>query len=296
MPDPKVLPPGFSLKPVAAGEKSSAGLPRDGSGGLLLRRKGRIVKTPAGHPFVHSSAPLLAAVAAELATEWPPDVTMLSLYSLYCTMLDFVPHAAQANRGSLESLIYGDLSLATCAGPEGGRQLARTSALNDYFESNDLVRLTLGQFGDWETNKECFGDEHGTQVVDHFVAIWRKLSDAEKSAVTNTVHTNGVFVLGFLLATGRCTPEEYATAVMAVQCVDPDIFADVNAREATAAKKNLILDATLIRRFVELAETRSTKASVEIDCPWCTETLEAEDGEVGDAYACAVCGKTFYLA
>ncbi len=227
----------------------------DGAYGLA--RDGRLLKTPKENPLVHPSRELLRAVAGEMGPKGPPSFEQLSLYSMFCSLKDFVEPERDKADLSCRYLLLAEPSLRRCAGPEVVEQLARLGFLSRYFEEHDLPLFSLGQ-GSSPTDLEENLIENGREedldrLVNHFDGVLSAMTPEQHCGVTNCVHLHGVFVLGVLLLLEVCTPEEYAEACMAVHCLLPGVFGDVSRREASRIRRGVERDAEVVSGFAELA-------------------------------------------
>lgn len=225
-----------------------------------LAKGGTVMKTPKGKRLVHPSRPLLAAVAAKTTPD-DLDLRNLTLYSMLCTLKDFVePERKRAP--SCRRLLLDELSLRRCAGPEVGAQLARLECLETYFDRHGLPMFMLSQAGGWKHQEEMLVHAGLAGEIDQVVSFFdRQLTEIgpeRHCVVTHGVHRHDVFILALILAQGECSPEEYAEAVAAVHCFIADVF-DISKRDAKGFVRNVAADARLMLRFSKLAAAHPSR-------------------------------------
>lgn len=229
-------------------------------GAFGLAKRGTVTKTPKGRRLVHPSRPLLVAVAAKTAKD-DLDLRSLTLYSMLCTLKDFVePERKRAP--SCRRLLLDEWSLRRCAGPEVTAQLARLECLETYFNRHGLPMFMLSQAGGWKHQEKMLVHAGLAGELDQVVAFFdRELTDIgpeRHCVVTHGVHRHGVFILALILAQGHCSPEEYAEAVAAVRCVIPDVF-EISKRDAKGFVRNVAAEARLMLRFSKLAAVHPSR-------------------------------------
>jgi hypothetical protein len=194
---------------------------------------------------------------AEAESEEGFQLGSLSIYSMFCTMKDHIDKERQ-QAVTCKYPVLGDLTLRLCAGPERVAQQKRLMPVEEFFAKNCLPRLILSQSA---ADKEAALIDSGLEtemnaVVAFFDALWPTLSAVQQCEVKYFQHIHGVFILGILLVQSECSPEQYADAVLALDCWIPGEFSDVSESDIKVCRAAILEEVKLVLWFRDLAETK----------------------------------------
>lgn len=239
-------------------------LPETGSGidpsllqDFCLLAEGSIVATPAGRPITHSNRKLLEAIAKEGNGAGGLVLDEITLYRMYCLMVDCVEPERETKTTS-EPLLLGDLLFRLCAGPEVVDQLAMLEPAVEYLKHHGLSHFSFSQSATPAAIKRQIRSDGMTadwqRTVAFFDARMSSFAAAQHAVVTNCVSMEVPFTLGVLLADSACSVEEYADAFLALHCQIPGVFGDVSKREVSTVRRQLIADAKKMLQFRDLAD------------------------------------------
>ena len=222
---------------------------------LLVNNKP--LKTPKGEPFINDNELLFKhMIFDELELKDKLDPSEFSLYSMFCTFKDFIENAEDFLIVDLEELLLGDIVLKTCAGPEVVDQLYRHDCISKFFSDNHLKRLFLPQTIDNKQTREWikkYGSESGfLKLVSFFSEALRTLTDVQRCVIVNSVNIHNSFLLGYLLATNRCSPSEYANALLSAECLLSSTFGEVSKEEQKEMLEGIKSDVNTLRQFQEM--------------------------------------------
>ncbi|MFM8979510.1 MAG: hypothetical protein ACKOSS_03490 [Planctomycetia bacterium] len=229
----------------AAGRPAEAPLYR-------LERRGKPLATPGGLPIVHPSQALMVAASEEIRTRGKANAREHGLYSMLCTQVQFIDREPADGGVTRQTLL--DVSFRRCAGPEVRDQYEFLGPLLDYLRKHDLPRLSLAQSVDPETLETGLEPEDSAgldRLVEFFRAQLAGMTPAGRCVVRHAQAMEGVFVLGVMLAQGACTPNEFAKATAALQCVGPAW--GESQRNTDAYVRGIASCADLWLRYAQLA-------------------------------------------
>jgi hypothetical protein len=234
----------------------------------LLLRNGEPLHTPGGNIVEHKSERLLAQMQSELESEDQLDPSVLSTYSVYCTFKDsFEKEDKTFSVEEVREFLITDSILRCCAGPERLYQYDKWKQLFELLTEYNLDYPDIVQTMDTE-EIEAWIKSRGPKYVksiDTFVqAIHEeinRLNPAQKAVIINSIVVHETLIYGYLLATKRCTEIEYATAILAGQCLLPQIFTDVSRSEYKQELNKLIRDAQILTGFIRFSLTPDSKVT-----------------------------------
>lgn len=222
---------------------------------FILLQNGKTVKTPGKKPLAHRSISLHKAIIIELAKMKRRNHEKLSLYSMLCTQVDFLEKGPDILAKEMEHALLNDIALRTCAGPEEGYQLEKLSFLLKYLEKKGLQHPRLCQTVSGNDLKKMLKNSGDYKKFQDLVAVIKKeylaLPVEKRCAVLNATSIHQSTTLGLMLALGYCTPEEYAHALNAANCIADGVWSD-SGNEKAAYKKGVLAAARLLRNYTTL--------------------------------------------
>jgi hypothetical protein len=196
------------------------------------------VKTSYGAEVVHSSKSLLRNMIAEFDMEGSIRIIdrviasprFFGAYALFSIQKEFIEQRKEELSVSLEPHLLRDPILRRCAGPEVSDQMARWSPVLEFLREHGQKLPSLPQGMSREDIKEEVGlklNDFG--FTESFVSFirdqYQSLSGEWRTVVMylSAVH-HGPVLLPIVLAKALCTPDEYASGVMAADCTLAGVF------------------------------------------------------------------------
>lgn len=243
-------------------EYSSQQVGGKGDTTLVLCRNGRGMKTPGKRPLAHQNLSLHRALVAELSKTKHITPAKLSLYSMLCTQIDFLETGIDPLAKKIEAALLQDIAFRTCAGPEVGYQMEKLDFLLKYLKKNKLqhpcfMQTISGKDLKKTIKKGSKEDKNFKRLVEVVTKEYRALPIEKRCAVVNSTSIHQTTILGLLLVLGHCTPEEYAHALNAANCIGDGAWGDTN--EEKAAFKGACADAKILQEYSSCAEKPSLK-------------------------------------
>jgi hypothetical protein len=196
------------------------------------------VKTSYGAEVIHSSKSLLRHMIAEFDIEGSLCIIdeaidsprFFGAYALFSIQKEFIEQGKEELSVSLEPYLRCDPILRRCAGPEVADQMARWSPVLQLLRNHGQKLPSLPQTMRSEDIKEELGLElSDCGFTESFVSFvrdqYQSLSAEWRTVVMYlcSVH-NGQILFPIVLAKGCCTPDEYASGVMAADCTLAGVF------------------------------------------------------------------------
>jgi len=217
------------------------------------------LKTPLGNYFIHENFPLLQQISWELDLKDTLDPSEPSLYSMFCTYKDFVEkNDNDISRNDIYDLLLTTIDLKTQAGPEQVNQRERMNPLREFFDENNLPFLTLPAVSDIEDLKDYINEDKEfsndfNYIVDFFTAEFNKLDKVQRTVIITSIHAHHSFIFGFLLAIGRCSPNEFSNALLSLEGILHKTFSIVNKEDNRTYLQDYLLSANILIQFLRLA-------------------------------------------
>ncbi|WP_242157321.1 hypothetical protein [Aestuariivivens sediminis] len=236
----------------------------NGSEYVLIKDEKNML-TPAGNLIKHHNRRLIEHIMFELECEIELDITQLSTYTLYSAMVDLLQgNCHQGNLFTIENFrtgILNDPVLKACAGPEKIQQFKKWADLFSDLELLGLDYPDIVQIPDIDTIEDWIkgnGKEYEDsidKIVNHYYAEFNLLSDCQKTVVLHSANLHASLVYGILLASKKCTEINYVAAILAGQCLLPNIFGDINTEDYKEAFEEIKSDAHIFSNFIDCCLT-----------------------------------------
>jgi hypothetical protein len=116
-----------------------------------------------------------------------------------------------------------------------------------------IQALDMDELEEWIAN----GDEHYknsiVKLVHHFYDEYNLLSAYQKTIVLSAYQLHKSVIYGIFLATKQCSELEYTAAILASQCLIPNIFSDVVKKEYKEAFDEVKNDALILTNYLQHA-------------------------------------------
>lgn len=192
-----------------------------------------VIQTGDGIDVEHSSESFLRHMIAELDIEGSITLRNQAItapkffgaYAIFSIQKRFVERHEDELSLDFGRYLLSDQMLSRVAGPEHLEQVARWSPvysfLKDYGLTLPNIDRTLSQDPEEERidHVQRFKNEHAL-FIDEMRKVYGSLTIERRTVVTflRNIH-DGSVLFPVLLATGRCTPDEYASGVMAAHCL-----------------------------------------------------------------------------
>jgi hypothetical protein len=228
-----------------------------------LTYDGTTVKTGEGAEVIHPSKSLLRHMIAEFDMEGSLCIVdqaidspkFFGAYALFSIQKAFIEQEKEELSVSLEPYLFRDPILHRCAGPEVTDQMARWSPVLQFLQDHEQKLPSLPQ----GISKQDLSEEVGVELSDFnftesFVSFvrdqYQSLPVEWRTVVMYlcAVH-RGPVLFPIALAKGYCTPDEYASGVMAADCTIAGVF-EVKAKEHRKEFINLRDDARTAVEYV----------------------------------------------
>jgi hypothetical protein len=195
------------------------------------------VKTGYGAEIIHSSKSLLRHMIAEFDLEGSLCIIdqaidsprFFGAYALFATQKEFIEKGTEELTVSLEPFLFSDPILHCCAGPEVTDQMARWSPVFEFLRTHGQKLPSLPQLMSGKDLLEAGAELSDFNFTESFLSFvrdqYQSLSVEWRSVVMHlfSIH-QGPVLLPIVLAKEYCTPDEYASAVMAARCTLAGVF------------------------------------------------------------------------
>ena len=233
--------------------------------GFILMYKGAILKTPAGNDFCYGNGQLLEAIASEVVRKQRMDETVLSLYSLFCTYVDYSGGAdfVSVEENTVRDVLYADSSYlkavhyCTTKFPTSSEIGAALFPISHWFSSNRVAfvkPLEVWQIVKMERDAIAEHDKDCVMAVQFVQRTICMLGREEKTALINLNSLTDMFVPALLLIIGVISPLAYAKMIVAAKVGDsmsyPFPELDRYGEEISSHRQS----AQTIRRFLSLVK------------------------------------------
>lgn len=216
-----------------------------------------ILLTGHGDEVAHPSRAFIEHIISEFDIQGTLEVSerivveprFFGSYALLGIQKAYVEHRKDDLSIDFENRLRADPILHPCAGPEVVEQYARWNPVFEYIEEknalidDEALRLKLPNLPQsMGFNADSLDDTEQKQFVqscgftDDFVSTVKNDYDAlteEERTVTmflHAIHQAGI-LFPMLLAMGKCTPDQYASGVMAGHCILGEVFGDVASKD-----------------------------------------------------------------
>tara|TARA_Y100000385_G_C13044142_1_gene616672 strand:- start:278 stop:1570 length:1293 start_codon:yes stop_codon:yes gene_type:complete len=223
-----------------------------------LKINNQELKTPAGKLIQHHNKKLFEHLIYEIEGFEELDPSTLSIYSLLCTLNDFVlPDPEEyISKDFFQQMIMHDYTLKSNAGPEVLEQYKRWKILMERLEFLDMNHPNLPQtiiaesYDQWIS--QLYQKEKFQELVDFFYADYKLLSPEQKTVARTAVNIHRSIIYGILLAQGHCDSSEYAVAILAANGLIPSVW-DLSTKEDYKDNfYSLRSDASLMNNFLKI--------------------------------------------
>lgn len=215
------------------------------------------VNTPNANPIASTSLPLMEAIIEEAKEEL--DVSTLSLYSMFCTQIDFGEQFEHLGSADFKHILMVDRVLQPVEGPAHAAQFVMWDKLFDYLKERNLEYPHLPQVSEImqaemhiEKQDQAYQD-NWARLVKQIKEDYAQLTPARKTVVINALNLFQAPVYGLLLVMGLADQDEFADALLAAQGMIPEVMGEVNAEEYEHYVAELKRATAIFMRFVELS-------------------------------------------
>lgn len=237
-----------------------------GNGLFQILVLGRPLLTHAGHPTSHRSQELLQQIINELDGQGRVfvdenkivDPHLSSSYTILDVQKRLTESGAQFVQGFVKWLRQ-DPMLYRCAGPEVTDQYFRWGPVLEYLSDLKLdlpclVGTSIDR-SDYESDKEYCDTTRSSTPKHSFSSRieseYEQLLPEEKAVVfhLSRIH-RGPVLFPLVLVSGRCTPNEYTSGVMAAHAMLVDVFSDVSIEQYRESYECIKNDAQLALSYL----------------------------------------------
>jgi hypothetical protein len=218
-------------------------------GVFVLLCGGEPVLTSGGSKVSHREPDLIKHMLVEfnrcgevtLENQRIVEPRFVSSYAFFSIQKDFVEHEKDDLTLDFASCLTCDGTLFRCAGPEGIEQMYRWGPITSYLKDLGLVLPSLiGPFFDdpenYDSEEEYAEAKELAEPSAEFTARVKReyelLNPAQKAVVMMLYACHqGMVLFPLTLVKGRCTPNEYASGVIASKFAIAGVFPDVDSNE-----------------------------------------------------------------
>jgi hypothetical protein len=186
--------------------------------------------------------------------------SILSTYALLSRQIDWFDNLNyEIEIEKFRSAILSDCVLADCAGPEKLDQHLKWGALFEHLEKINIKypsmiqALDMDELEEWIANGDDNFKKSIVKLVHHFYDEYNLLSAYQKTIVLSAYQLHKSIIYGIFLATKQCSELEYTVAILASQCLIPNIFGDVVKKEYKEAFDEVKNDALILTNYLQHA-------------------------------------------
>lgn len=216
------------------------------NGEFFLCCNDQVLTTDRGHNISYGRIGLIDQMIAELnhcgtitiENRVVIEPRTVSSYAFYSMQKDWVESGKDDLTLDFANSIVRDGCLFRCAGPEGGAQLGKWAPILEYLAALKLTLPDLiGPFFDDPSVYDSVADYEEAKAASHPTSdftnrlklAYQRLTNSQK-AVVMTLHSHheGVVLFPMVLVLGKCTPDEYASGVIAALASIHGVFHDVS--------------------------------------------------------------------
>jgi len=239
------------------------------NGQFALAYGDEILTTNLGHQVIHERQSLISHMISEL--DHCGQITLADLeiiepriicaYAFYSIQRDWIEPGTDQLTLKFADCLGQDATLFRCAGPEQMEQIARWLPLFDYLDELKLNLPSLsGPFMDdptyYSTREEYEEAKQLATPAPEFVEAiegeYQKLSPAQKAVVLMFfAGHDGMVLFPMLVALGLCSPNDYASAVVASHLSIAGVTSEVGSEDHASMFKGLKDDARTAIEFLE---------------------------------------------
>jgi hypothetical protein len=251
----------------------------DTEGKFALCLDDEVLLTPQGAEVVHPSKELIRHIISEFDVQGTLKISRRKItepkffggYTLLGIQKAFIEHRKEELSTNFDKILLADPTFYLCAGPERVEQYARWEPIMQYLSHKNTfiadptrhLRLPslpqafgFADFGLTEDERiemapSCGFTEDFRATIQ---AEYQGLS-VEKRTVTMSlceIH-EGVVLLPMLLSLGRCSPDQYASGVMAARSILAEVFGDVATKDHREMFIGLRDDARTALEYIRLS-------------------------------------------
>jgi hypothetical protein len=220
------------------------------------------LRTPDQHFICHENLKILESIQFELECIDELNPSIVSTYSLLSREIDWFDHLNfQVEFDKFRSTVLSDGTLRDCAGPERIDQRLKWGALFEYLsllnmEYPSLIQgLELSEIEEWIEESDANFKHSIDKFVRHFYDEYNLLSSSQKTTVLSATNLHGSIIYGIFLATKQSSELEYTAAILAGQCLIPNVFGDVIKEEYKGAFDEIKNDALILTNYLNLSNS-----------------------------------------
>ena len=182
-----------------------------------------------GNDFVYKNSELLERIAKEIVEKQRADETVFSLYSMFCTFLDFAQDPDFIQLEKIQDILFTDRAYIKSVFYFGNGATPPSNLheymlpVKSYFDKNGIKLVKPLEAYEIAQMEKPAIKKHETQIneaVTFVKEVIGNLSAEAKTALINSNQLTDMFIPGLLLILGEATPDQYANMIVVAKIGD----------------------------------------------------------------------------